>query len=100
VVVELPTDIDVNAGADRSWQLAVSLIAAWRGPGECGDSAVAQRLAEVAAEGGATAVEQAVAGLTALGNMLLELYADCAGSSGDSILQDAATLRCDDGPCG
>ena len=106
VIVELPanvalTNTDVtNAGAERSWQLAISLIAAWRGTGECGDGAVARRLAEAAAEGDATAAEQAVAGLTALGNMFLELYADCAGSSSDTILRDAATLRWDDDPCG
>jgi hypothetical protein len=62
----------------RSWQLAVSLIAAWRGTGggEGGQGAVAQKLSEALAAAEGTAVaEQAVLGLTALGNMFIELYA-------------------------
>jgi hypothetical protein len=58
-------------------------------------SAVAQRLAE-AAKGDAGMVEQAVLGLTALGNMFLELYADCSGYPVDSIIRDAMALRHDD----
>ena len=63
---------------DRSWQLALSLIAAWRAASDARRrSAVAQRLAE-AAKGDVSTVEQAALGLTALGNMFLELYADCS----------------------
>ena len=36
------------------------------------------------------AAEQAVIGLTALSNMFMELYADCAGYSVDSVIRDAA----------
>jgi hypothetical protein len=86
-------DFDVtNAGPDEGWQLAIGLIRAWRGAGERTDGAVAQRLAEVAAEGRAATVEQAVTGLVALGNMFLELYADRAGLSIERILWDAAAV--------
>ena len=37
-------------------------------------------------------MEQLVVGLTALGNMVIELYADCAGYPVDSVIQDAAAL--------
>jgi hypothetical protein len=91
-------DFDVtNAGPDEGWQLAIGLIRAWRGAGERTDGAVAQRLAEVAAEGGAATVEQAVTGLVALGNMFLELYADRAGLSIERILWDAAAVPDDHG---
>lgn len=71
---------------DRSWQLAISFIAAWRGTGAGRDpSAVAHRLAEVTADGNATTIEEAVLGLTTLGNMFLELYAERAGSSADAV---------------
>jgi hypothetical protein len=64
---------------DRGWQLALDLVAAWRAASDAPrQSAVAQRLAE-AAKGDASTAEQAVLGLTALGNMFLELYADCSG---------------------
>jgi len=33
-----------------------------------------------------------VIGLTALGNMFMELYADCAGYPVDSVIRDAAAL--------
>ena len=33
-------------------------------------------------------------GLTALGNMLLELYADCAGYPVNSVIRDAAGCSC------
>ena len=85
----------------RSWQLALELIAARR---EAVDArrqdAFTHRLAELTAEGGAAAVEHAVLGLTALGNMFVELYADSAGRSVDAILQDAAALRWEDGAHG
>jgi hypothetical protein len=35
--------------------------------------------------------------MTALGNMFLELYADCAGSSIDAVLWDAAAVADDHG---
>jgi len=57
-------------------------------------SAVAQRLAE-AAKGDVSTVEAAL-GLTALGNMFLELYADCSGYPIDSIIRDVVALRHDD----
>ena len=81
---------------DRSWQLALRLIAAWRAASDTRRrSAVAQGLAEVA-KGDASTVEQAVLGLTALGNMFLELYADCSGCPIDSIIRDVMALRHDD----
>lgn len=64
-----------NPGPGEGWQLAIGLIRAWRGAGEHADGAVAQKLAEVVAEGGAATAVQAVTGLVALGNMFLELYA-------------------------
>jgi hypothetical protein len=81
---------------DGSWQLAISLIAAWReNDAAHSQRAVAQRLAEAVAEGGGTAVDQAVVGLTAVANMFIELYADCAGSSVDAVLREAESLRHD-----
>ena len=81
---------------DRGWQLAFGLIVAWRAASDARrQRAVARRLAE-AAKGDASTVEQAVLGLTALGNMFLELYADCSGYSVDSIIRDAVALRHDD----
>jgi hypothetical protein len=93
-------DLAEQTAEDRSWDLALSLVAAWRAAadGERAQSAVARRLAEAAAEVGQAAAEQAVLGLTTLGNMFIELYADCAGSSVDSVLREAAALRWDDGP--
>ena len=76
---------------DRGWQLALGLIAVWRRTGDTRKGAVAQALAE-AAERDPTAAEQTVIGLTALGNMFMELYADCAGYPVDSIIRDAAAL--------
>ncbi len=77
---------------DGGWQLALGLIAAWRVAGDARRrSAVTQRLAE-AASGDPSAIEQAVVGLTALGNMFIELYADCAGYPVDSVIRDAAAL--------
>jgi len=96
----LPAEIDgMNAGVDRNWQLAVSLIAAWRGADrERADLAVAQRLASLAAEDDPAAAQQAVLGLTALSNMFLELYAERADSSPETVLYDAAALNWEDGP--
>jgi len=76
---------------DRGWQLALGLIAVWRRTGDARKGAVAKALAEVA-ERDPTAAEQAVIGLTALGNMFMELYADCAGYPVDSVIRDAAAL--------
>ena len=76
---------------DRGWQLALGLIAVWRRTGDARKGAVAQGLVE-AAERDPTAPEQAMIGLTALGNMFLELYADCAGYPVDSVIRDAAAL--------
>ena len=45
-----------------------------------------------AANGDASAIEQAVVSLTALGNMFIELYADCADYPVDSVIRDAAAL--------
>jgi len=38
---------------------------------------------------------QLALGLTALGNMFLELYADCSGYPVDSIIRDVVALRHD-----
>lgn len=104
MTVELSGEIDaMNEGMDRNWQLAISLVTAWReADGEHANLAVAQRVASLAKEGDPAgdqrAVHQkAVLGLTALCNVLLELYAECAGSSAESVLHDAATLGWDDG---
>ena len=97
MAVELAAGIGItNADADRKWQLATSLIAAWRGAD--GERAVVQGFARLAARGDPTAAEQAILGLTALGNMFLELYADLVGSSTGTVLQEAATLSWD-GDC-
>ena len=76
---------------DRGCQLALGLMAVWRRTGDSRESAVVKALAE-AAERDQAAAEQAVVGLTALGNMFLELYADCAGYPVDSVIRDAAAL--------
>jgi hypothetical protein len=82
----------------RNWQLALSLIVAWRETDRAaGRDAFAHRLAEVRAGNGAVAVEDAVLGLTALGNMFVELYAESAGRPVDAILQDAANLELNNG---
>jgi hypothetical protein len=91
-------DSDVtNPGPGEGWQLAIGLIKAWRGAGERADGAVAQKLAEVSAERGAATVEQAVTALVALGNMLIELYADSAGLSIERVLWEAAVVPDDHG---
>jgi hypothetical protein len=61
---------------------------------------VAQMLAEIAAEGGPAAIEQAALGLTDVAGMLLELYADRTDASPDQVLQQAATLMADGSPWG
>ena len=102
-LVEGETALDVFAtladvSEDRGWQLALGLIAAWRAAGDVRRaSAVTRRLSE-AAKGDGSKVEQAVLGLTALGNMFIELYADCTGSPVDSVIRDAAALAYDDPP--
>ncbi len=50
------------------------------------------------AQGDGSEVEQAVLGLTALGNTFIKLYADCTGSPVDSVIRDAAALAYDDPP--
>ena len=94
-----PSEIDVPDGdSEGSWPLAISLITIWRGAGgEPPRPAVAQRLAEIAVEGGPAAVEQAALGLTDVAGMLLELYADRTGAQPDHVLQEAATLMSDRG---
>jgi len=54
--------------------------------------------AERGGKGDGIKVEQAVLGLTALGNMFIELYADRTGSPVDSVIRDAAALAYDDPP--
>ena len=69
-----------DVSEDRGWQLALGLIAAWRAAGDVRRaSAVTRRLSD-AAKGDGSKVEQAVLGLTALGNMFIEFCADCTGS--------------------
>lgn len=86
-----------DAGADRTWSLAITLITVWRGAdGTDPRTAVAQMLAEIA-EDGPAAIEQAALGLTDVAGMLLELYADRTDASPDQVLQEAATLMADRG---
>jgi predicted ester cyclase len=93
-------DVTAWSQEDSGWHLAISLIDGWRmtGGGHNRD-AVALRLAQAAAEGG-PAAGQAVLGLTALGTMFLELYADCTGKSVDTVLQDASAVRWENGTSG
>ena len=87
-----------DAGAHRTWSLAVTLITVWRGAqGRDPRTAVAQMLAKIAAEGGPAAIEEAALGLTDVAGMLLELYADRTDASPDQVLQEAATLMADGG---
>jgi hypothetical protein len=87
-----PAPSETNGGRDN-WKLAIALLATQRRPGNAGPhAAAAQRLAEIAAEGGTAAVGQSALGLTALAGMLLELYAEVAGQSADEVLEEAATL--------
>ena len=80
-----------DMGPDMHWLVAVNLIAAWLGAGgEHRQSLVAQRLIELADEGGAAAVERAALGLTDVAGTLLELYARCAGAPPGDILEEVA----------
>jgi hypothetical protein len=79
--------------AGMHWLLAINLIAAWLGTGgEHRQSLVAQRLIELADEGGAAAVERAALGLTDIAGTLLELYAGCAGAPPGDIIEEVAGL--------
>jgi hypothetical protein len=76
--------------------MAISLLAVWRAARDDGrDDVVARRLAAVASEGGLTAVEKAALGPADVAGMLLELYADCAGTSLDAVLEEAAAALAD-----
>jgi len=97
-----PSQADfLDAGASRTWSLAITLITLWRGANDQDRrTAVAKMLAAIAEEGGPAAVEQAALGLTDVAGMLLELYADHKDASPDQVLQEAATLVGDVGPWG
>lgn len=74
------------------WLLAVNLIAAWRGTGDVHRQAlVAQRLVEMAEDGGADAVARAALGLTDVAGTLLELYAAAIGACPGDVLTEVAT---------
>ena len=76
--------------ADRSWPLAISVLTVWRATDKAHwRPRVAQRLAEIAAEGGPAAVEQAALGLTKIAGMYLEMYANRMNVSPDEVLQYA-----------
>lgn len=96
-LTELSAESDApEPGADMTWQLAISLIAAWRSAG--GDRhAVAERLAAGAEKSAEAVAEQAVLGLADVAGMFMELYADRGGVSPDDVLQDAASLPSDEG---
>jgi hypothetical protein len=96
-----PDSAPLKSDADRSWPLAISLLIVWRATDKvvwrATDKAhwrpqVAQRLAEIAAEGGPAAVEQAALGLTEIAGMYLEMYANRMSASPDEVLQHAVTL--------
>jgi hypothetical protein len=75
------------------WLLAINLITAWYGTGGLHrQSLVAQRLIEMADEGGVAAVERAALGLTDIAGTLLELYARCAGAPPGDVLEEIAGL--------
>jgi hypothetical protein len=80
-----------EGGAEaRRLRTAIGLIEAYRATGNGRRrSAVAPGLAEPG-KGGPEAAEQAMHGLTALCNMFVELYADCAGLPVDVVLREAA----------
>jgi hypothetical protein len=90
----------MGRGKAQGRQDAISIMEAWRGAcDELRQDAVALKLAEVAAEGGPAAVEQAALGLSDLAGMFIELYADRAGESLDTVLGEAAAaLRDSDDP--
>ena len=93
-----PGSVSAGGGApDMSpgmhWLLALNLIAAWRGTGGVHrQTLVAQRLVELADEGGAAAVERAALGLTDIAGTLLELYARCAGAPPGDVLEEVAGI--------
>jgi hypothetical protein len=76
--------------ADRSWALAIGLLKVWRATDKAHwRPIVAQRLAEIAADGGPAAAEQAALGLTKIAGMYLEMYAHRMNASPDEVLQYA-----------
>jgi hypothetical protein len=80
--------------ADRSWALAISLLTVWRATDKAlWRPIVAQQLAEIAADGGPAAVEQAALGLTEIAGMFMEMYANRMNASPDEVLQYAVVLR-------
>jgi hypothetical protein len=84
-----PFESDVR-DADRSWALAISLLTVWRATDKAHwRPKVAQQIAEIAAEGGPVAVEQAALGLTKIAGMYLEMYAHRMNASPDEVLQYA-----------
>jgi hypothetical protein len=88
-----PFESDIR-DADRSWRLAISLLTVWRATDKAHwRPKAAQRLAEIAAEGGPAAVEQAALGLTEIAGMFLEMYANRMNASPDEVLQYAVVLR-------
>jgi hypothetical protein len=89
-------DYGPDTGAGMHWVLAINLIAAWRGTGDVHRQAlVAQRLVEMAEEGGVAAVERAALGLTDVAGTLLELYAAAIGALPGDVLTEVATVLCD-----
>lgn len=97
VLAEVPAQVDApdtDPDADVSWQLAISVIAAWRATG--GDRhAVSGRLAQAADTNGQAVAEQAAVGLANVAGMFIELYADRLGMSPDDVLSDVSTLSRD-----
>lgn len=88
-----PDSAPLKSDADRSWPLAISLLTAWRAIDKAHwRPKVAQRLAEIAAEGGPAAVEQAALGLTEIAGMYLEMYANRMNASPDEVLKHAVVL--------
>ncbi len=88
-----PDSAPFTSDADRSWPLAISLLMVWRETDKAHwRPKVAQRLAEIAAEGGPAAVEQAAFGLTEIAGMYLEMYANRMNASPDEVLQHAVIL--------
>ncbi len=78
-------------GVAPSWEDAIALLAIWLGTHqELRHDAVAHELAELAAEDGPAAVKQAALRLVDVAGMFAELYADCAGTSLDTVLREAA----------
>ena len=81
---------DAPGDADRCWPLAISLLAAWRTTDKAHwRPGVARRIAEIAAEGGPAAVEQATLGLIEIAGMYLEMYAHRMNASPDEVLRYA-----------